>query len=157
MADATPGSPAYINESELSVSEIGDANVMVTQHRAWCGDAEAVNVNGRRGFVHAYAFWDKGLVIYNGLDTDSIGVPAMSKLWTNELNQPWEGITGVRPVGLTCQERVAGTPFYDIVVLGLRVNFWLPWILLPLLLGLCCCYAAVGCLRTPSSRRPRRG
>ncbi len=136
MISSKPG-PAFVDEAALSRAEIGDANVMITRHLAWCGDAEARNLHGRRGFVHAYAFWGKGLIIYNGLDTDSIGTPAMRQLWENELKQEWEGITGVRPAGLTCRTRVAGSPFYPIDFLGISIPFWLPWLLLPLLFLLC--------------------
>lgn len=129
--------PSMVSDVEMSQTEIGDANVMVTKHLAWCGDAEARNLHLERGFVHAYAFWGKGLIIYNGLDTDSIGSRPMAQLWENELKQEWEGITGVKPVGLTCVTRVAGSPFYDIELFGFHIGFWWPWLLLPLL-GLLC-------------------
>lgn len=121
-----------VDEAEMSAGEIGDANVMLTKRRAWCGDAQARNLHGKVGYVHGYSFWGKGLILYNGLDTDSIGMPSMAQLWGNELNQPWEGITGQRPAELACRHRIGG-PFYPFDVLGLSIPFWLPWLfLLPL-------------------------
>ncbi len=121
-----------VDEAEMSAGEIGDANVMVTKRLAWCGDAQARNVNGKVGYVHGYSFWGKGLILYNGLDTDSIGMSSMDLLWQNEINQPWEGITGQRPAELVCRRRIGG-PFYPFDVLGLSIPFWLPWLfLLPL-------------------------
>jgi uncharacterized protein YkwD len=120
MISGDPKSLVFIDASEMSQTEIGDANVMVTRDLRWCGNAEAVNLLGQKGFVHAYAFYGRGLIIYNGLDTDSMGVPAQHKLWQNELAQPWDSVTG-KPQGLPCQVRVAG-----------RVDLWPYWLLLPL-------------------------
>lgn len=125
-----------VDEIEMSAGEIGDANVMVTKRLAWCGDAQARNVNGKIGYVHGYSFWGKGLIIYNGLDTDSINMPSMAQLWANELNQPWEGITGQRPAELTCQHRIGG-PFYPFDLFGIKIPFWLPWLFLIPLWLLC--------------------
>jgi len=52
---------------------VGDANVMLTKDRHWCGDMDATNVNNVTGFVHAYALFGSGIIIYNGLDTDDMG------------------------------------------------------------------------------------
>lgn len=125
-----------VNEAEMSAGEIGDANVMVTKRLAWCGDAQARNVNGKIGYVHGYSFWGRGIIIYNGLDTDSIDMPSMAQLWANELNQPWEGITGQRPAELTCQHRIGG-PFYPFDLFGIQIPFWLPWLFLIPLWLLC--------------------
>lgn len=125
-----------VDEAEMSAGEIGDANVMVTKRLAWCGDAQARNLNGKVGYVHGYNLWGKGLIIYNGLDTDSIGMGSMDLLWQNEINQPWEGITGQRPAELTCQHRIGG-PFYPFDLFGIQIPFWLPWLFLIPLWLLC--------------------
>lgn len=125
-----------VDEAEMSAGEIGDANVMVTRRLAWCGDAQARNLNSKVGYVHGYSFWGKGLIIYNGLDTDSIGMSSMDLLWQNEINQPWEGITGQRPADLACRHRIGG-PFYPFELFGISIPFWLPWLFLIPLWLLC--------------------
>jgi len=110
MVSNDPTSPYYIDAAAIDLTEIGDANVMITQDPHWCGDAMARNVNNQQGFVHAYAFHGNGLIIYNGLDTDDIYDPALAKLWEQELAQPWDPTGGQRPPTLTCQARVYGGP-----------------------------------------------
>jgi hypothetical protein len=120
MISADPDSPIYVDEAEMSAStEIGDANVMITQDVHWCCNAEAENLLGQRGCVHAYAFYGTGLIIYNGLDTDSISAPAQYQLWQNELAQPWDSVEGTS-MGLPCQRRVVGVGAFP----------W--WLLIPL-------------------------
>jgi len=110
MASNDPASPYYVDAAAIDTTEIGDANVMITQDSHWCGDAMARNVNNQQGFVHAYAFYGNGLIIYNGLDTDDIYNPALAKLWEQELAQPWDPAGGQRPSTLNCQARVYGGP-----------------------------------------------
>jgi len=129
MLSRDPKSPYYIDETTITQeTEIGDANVMITRDYAWCGDAQARNVNNQQGFVHAYAFYGKGLFIYNGLDTDDIYHPQMLKVWQQELGQPWYPAGGSTPPGLTCSVRVFGG----------AIELW-PW-LLPLLPLLFLCW-----------------
>lgn len=110
MVSADPASPYYIDAGAIDRTEIGDANVMITQDLHWCGDAVARNVNNQYGFVHAYAFYGDGLIIYNGLDIDDIYDPNMARLWEQELAQPWDPTGGQRPPTLNCQVRVYGGP-----------------------------------------------
>lgn len=148
MISADPVSSAFIDTTDFGPAarqhtDIGDANVMVTHDLHWCADAEAHNVNNQHGAVHAYAFYGRGLMIYNGLDTDDIGHPMMMKLWQQELAQPWDPISGQRPAGLLCQRRVFGGP----------VILW-PLLLLPLLPLALLCWLL--CRRSAQIREPWR-
>ena len=138
MISGDPTLPSYIDPAEFVGIEIGDANVMVTQDLRWCGNAEAVNLHGQRGFVHAYALYGGGLIIYNGLDTDNISSAGMYKLWQQELAQPWDSVTG-KPMGLPCQRRVAGHVdlFGPVDVFGLSMPFWVLLLPIPILWFLC--------------------
>jgi hypothetical protein len=138
MVSNDPTSPYYIDAAAIDRTEIGDANVMITHDPNWCGDALARNVNNQQGFVHAYAFYGNGLIIYNGLDTDDISDPAMAKIWEQELAQVWDPTGGQRPPTLNCQVRVSGgavtlPPFLPVPITS--VPLW-PWLLplIPLLL-----------------------
>jgi len=110
MVNSDPRSPYYIDAAEFASKEIGDANVMITYDPHWCGDAVARNVNGQQGFVHAYAFYGSGLIVYNGLDHDDIDEQPVVKLWEQELAQPWDPVGGQRPPTLDCQVHVYGGP-----------------------------------------------
>ena len=137
MIALNPSISGYIPIADFAGIEIGDANVMVTRDVRWCGDMEAVNLHGQKGFVHAYAFYGRGLIIYNGLDTDDIASPGMYKLWQNELAQPW-GFGVGKAVGLPCQRRVAVFNFFaPWTIGGIVIPFWLPLVLLPILWFLC--------------------
>lgn len=144
MVAADPAHPAYIDPAGFAGIEIGDANVMVTQDLRWCGDIEAVNANAMRGYVHGYTFYEHGLIIYNGLDTDNIRAPGVYQLWQQELAQPWDSVNG-RPLGLPCRHRVAGTVdlLAPIVLFDIPIPWWAP--LLLLLLFWLFCY--LGCRR----------
>ncbi|MBN1317638.1 MAG: VWA domain-containing protein, partial [Anaerolineales bacterium] len=131
MISADINSPVFVDQAEMSTfTEIGDANVMVTQDMHWCCDAEAENLLGQRGCVHAYAFYGRGLIVYNGLDTDSILVPSQNRLWQNELDQPWDSLEG-KPIGLACRQRVVAPPLFPWIWL-------LPLLLWPLVWWFCC-------------------
>ncbi len=63
-----------------------------------CGHIEAINVNNVTGWVHTYAVYGDGLMIYNGFDIDylgaatapgTVGIANLAKLWLLELTQPW--------------------------------------------------------------------
>lgn len=115
------GSPTYWSDA------LGDCNTFVTYDGHWCGDIKATNAysfagtpsvpahskyNGSApGWVHAYARYGDGLVIYNGLDIDpsgsntvpsSTGVGRIAKIWLLELKQPWN------PDGLPCEAPATG-------------------------------------------------
>lgn len=138
MISADPASPAFIDAAALSGDaagiswvEIGDANVITTSDLHWCGNAEAVNDLGQRGVVHAYSRYGDGLFIYNGMDTDNISHPQMTKLLGQELLQAWDA-NGVRD--LTCRRRVADAnlwlyPWWVwlLVLLPIPFLWWLCW------------------------------
>jgi hypothetical protein len=101
--DDDPVSPYYINSTVDYIfnhwdDAIGDANVFDTFDSHWCGDIEIINVADEIGWVHAYAVYGDGLLIYNGFDIDFLGsgtvpgpedINALAKIWLLELQQPW--------------------------------------------------------------------
>jgi YD repeat-containing protein len=101
MVSSDPSDPNhYINTDEVATQTdaVGDANVMLSRSSAWFVDIQATNSVGETGAVHTYASVGKGLMIYNGLDSDYIGnssysssgVDWLGKLWFRELMQPWD-------------------------------------------------------------------
>jgi len=52
--------------------QIGDSDVMHTDDAHWCGLLYAKNRLGESGWVHAYARYGQGLIIYNGFDVDDL-------------------------------------------------------------------------------------
>ncbi len=92
-----PSSPYYVDVHEFpgNSDAVGDANVLVTSDPRWDEDIVATNDQEVGGLVDGYAA-DGGLIIYNGFDTDDIGVAFPSgndwldKLWYNELAQQWD-------------------------------------------------------------------
>jgi outer membrane protein OmpA-like peptidoglycan-associated protein len=61
--------------------QLGDADIMQTDDLHWCGHLFAVNLVGATGWVHAYARYGRGLIIYNGFDHDDLAnrvAPAMA-------------------------------------------------------------------------------
>lgn len=107
LSNSDPSSPYYIDTGDIAVNTdaVGDSNVMISRDPHWCGDMESTNVHGVTGWVHTYAGYGNGLVIYNGLDTDYIdsNVP-LARVWEFELRQPWN------PSGLPCAEAVEVPP-----------------------------------------------
>jgi hypothetical protein len=116
LGDNTPASWYYINitQSDSNVWEdaVGDSNVIITQDINWCGDLEATNLNQVTGWVHAYAEYGNGTIIYNGFDIDylgagtvpgTVGIANLAKVWLLELAQPWG-----TDYNLPCSEKVAG-------------------------------------------------
>ncbi len=87
---------SYVNVDELpgATDAVGDANVMTTQDPRWFVDVRATNSVGQTGAVHTYAS-NRGLIVYNGYDTDAVGraeasgVDWLAKMWYRELLQPW--------------------------------------------------------------------
>lgn len=73
LGTSAPG-PHYIDTRAYlsSVQEIGDSDIMKTEDPHWCGHMLAVNANGIYGWVHAYARYGRGLIVYNGFDHDDI-------------------------------------------------------------------------------------
>jgi len=110
-------SPLYINTSEIppNTDAVGDANVIATNDPAWFGHMQATNARGQTGWTHAYAESPsgKGVILYNGLDTDYIGysyspsgIDWLAKIWYQELKQQWD------PTNLPGTNPIAGKTFY---------------------------------------------
>lgn len=101
--DIMPASPYYINTTVDYITNdwedaIGDANVFATFDPNWCGDIEAENANFDQGWVHTYAKYGNGTMIYNGFDIDyltvgmvpgPVDINALAKIWLLELQLPW--------------------------------------------------------------------
>jgi len=101
--DIMLASPYYINTTVDYIfndweDAIGDANVFATFDAHWCGDIEAINANFDRGWVHTYAVYGNGTMIYNGFDIDYLladtvpgtdDINALAKIWLLELQLPW--------------------------------------------------------------------
>lgn len=98
----------YINTTVDQASNdwedaIGDGNLFTTFDPHWCGDIEAINGEAVQGWMHAYARYGNGMMIYNGFDQDPIywvgagndtvpsstGYDALAKIFLLELAQPW--------------------------------------------------------------------
>src|SRR5262249_28888384 len=104
-----------VNAIATDTDAVGDANVMTTFDPNWCLDLSATNRNNVTGPVHVYAQFSgagghTGLIIYNGLDVDSMpgadtgstGARNLRKLYVQELQQPFD------PSGLPCGVPVVG-------------------------------------------------
>jgi hypothetical protein len=102
LGNNTPSSPNFINITQADVNiwedAVGDSNVFVSQDAHWCGHIEATNGNGVRGWVHTYATYGNGTMIYNGFDQDylsssttpgTVGIANTAKLFLLELKMPW--------------------------------------------------------------------
>lgn len=82
-------------------NDIGDANTVITNDSHWCGHLFGTNALKVNGFMHMYAPLGQGLIIYNGLDHDDVGLATYDKLQSLELQQPV-------PALLPCTEPVTG-------------------------------------------------
>ena len=60
---------AYVHAQQ---QDLGDADIMQTDDPHWCGHMFARNVAGASGWVHAYARFGRGLIIYDGFDHDDL-------------------------------------------------------------------------------------
>lgn len=77
--------PAYASDPS---NEIGDANTVTTQDPHWCGHLFGTNTLKVNGFMHMYAPFGQGLIIFNGFDQDDTREAAYRKLLSLELQQP---------------------------------------------------------------------
>lgn len=125
LGSTTLASPYYIDITIVPTGgwsdAVGDCNVFVTYDPNWCGDIQARNWysypdspgydGSPAGWVHTYAPYGDGLMIYNGFDIDPLssgttpsttGVGNLAKIWLMELEQPWGD-----DYNLPCQRRVA--------------------------------------------------
>lgn len=114
LGSTNPASWYYINIDQSGSNywedAVGDSNVIITQDIHWCGDMEATNGNNVRGWVHAYAVYGNGMIIYNGFDIDylesytapgTVGIYNLAKVWLLELAQPW----GTEDYNLPCARK----------------------------------------------------
>lgn len=113
LSSSNPASGSYVNLNAVAndTDAVGDANVFTTFDSRWFLDLKATNTLGVNGAAQAYANLGKGIVIYNGLDKDSIGGggfdPAstsgsvhLSRIWMLDLLQAWnpDGLPHANPV-----------------------------------------------------------
>jgi len=82
-------------------NDIGDSNTVTTRDPHWCGHLFGTNALNVDGFMHMYAPYGQGLIIYNGFDKDDRNKATYAKLLLLELQQPV-------PALLPCTESVAG-------------------------------------------------
>ncbi len=115
LSSPDPLKPAYYIDAGKS-EFYGDCNSFVAfDATKWCGDIECLNYysdpnspgydSSPPSWVHTYARYNDGLIIYNGGDmnviyqttmTSTTGNGRFAKLWYLELAQPWN------PDGLPC-------------------------------------------------------
>lgn len=93
--------PSYIDASVLAsqTDAIGDMNVMTTQDANWCLDMSGTNALSVTGPVQTYARYGAGLLIYNGMDVDTLGSSTtpettsgsgnLAKVWLLDLQAPF--------------------------------------------------------------------
>ncbi len=93
---------AYLHDE---VQQLGDTDLMTTHDEHWCGLMYGVNVYNVGGWVHAYARYGKGLIVYNGFDEDDIysQIPEAKRIAQLEYQQPPSG-------RLPCNAHVADGP-----------------------------------------------
>ena len=101
-----PSDPAHVLDTEAYLKapsqQIGDADIIQTDDPRWCGHLFSTNALGAAGWVHAYARYGRGLIIYNGFDRDDLSgrAPAALRLVQLEYAQPAQA-------ELPCNARVA--------------------------------------------------
>ncbi len=68
-------------------NQLGDANTVTSQDPHWCGHLFGTNALNVNGFMHMFASYGRGLIIYDGFDRDDNVVPDYQKLVRLELQQ----------------------------------------------------------------------
>jgi hypothetical protein len=118
LISASPADPTYVNIADMQkyTDAVGDGNLLTSLGQVWFAAAQGTNGKGEAGAQIAYATSGKGLIIYNGFDTDMImptatspwrcvmdpqtfylcppGAPHaqvdwLAQMWYNELNKSW--------------------------------------------------------------------
>ena len=81
LISASPTDPSYVNISDMGTftDAIGDSNLL-TSTQSWIASVRGTNANGEQGAQLAYAASGRGLVVYNGFDTDMI-MPTATSPW----------------------------------------------------------------------------
>jgi hypothetical protein len=92
--------PAWEDGTTDYHNELGDSNTLTEWDPHWCGHMVVRNVNNVFGFVHAYAHYGRGLIIYNGFDQDMMNSTGYCLLLARELAQ------GFDPDNLPCSARI---------------------------------------------------
>ena len=92
LASADPKSPAFIDTDgwKGGPNDLGDSNVMVQNDARWCGALWAENKLGKNGFALAYARYGRGLMIYDGFDSDQFSSKVYQRLVARELLTPFD-------------------------------------------------------------------
>jgi len=68
-------------------NQLGDANTVTSQDPHWCGHFFGTNALNVNGFMHMFATYGRGMIIYDGFDRDDNSVPEYQKLVRLELQQ----------------------------------------------------------------------
>ena len=71
-------------------NDLGDSNVVVEWDARWCGAMWAKNKFQKNGFALAYAHYGRGLIIYDGFDSDQSATFNYRKLVAQEIAQPFD-------------------------------------------------------------------
>lgn len=100
-----PSDPAHFVDTKAYVNaqfqDLGDADIMLTEDLHWCGHMFARNANAASGWIHAYARFGRGLIIYDGFDHDDVARDAPERaIIRYEYEQPVQA-------PLPCNARVA--------------------------------------------------
>jgi hypothetical protein len=104
LASSHPRAPSFVDVEAWMArqNDLGDSNVVVKYDARWCGAMWAKNKLEKNGFAVAYARHGRGLVIYDGVDSDQYTIPSYRQLQTGELMQPFD------PDGLPCSQPLGG-------------------------------------------------
>jgi hypothetical protein len=105
IAQSRPGRDGFIDTGAWAsldppANELGDSNVVTAWDANWCGHMVVRNVQNVFGFVHAYAHYGRGLIIWSGLDVDMSGSDWYDRLVMREFGQ------GFAPDNLPCSIHV---------------------------------------------------
>jgi hypothetical protein len=96
LGNAQPGDPGFLKlqswlaGQDFNSNQIGDANTIVQYDPHWCGQLFGTNRLKKNGFMEAYSHYGRGLIIFDGFDSDDAGSPVYSQLLTLELAQPFD-------------------------------------------------------------------
>jgi len=92
LASSNPRDAGYVDVDSwmAGVNDLGDSNVVVEYDAHWCGAMWAQNKLGKNGFSLAYAHYGRGLIVYDGVDSDQSTKPSYIQLQRHELMQPFD-------------------------------------------------------------------
>jgi hypothetical protein len=92
LVSSHPKDPAFVDTEawKTGPNDLGDSNVIVQFDARWCGAMWAKNRLQKNGMALAYARYGRGLLIYDGLDSDQVNSREYQKLTTRELLQPFD-------------------------------------------------------------------